>query len=177
MAGEGAPAVEPDTGAVADGSDVGRRRTWLRRTAVAVIGAIGLTMCATRGLSPWEVEARVAGAVRAHPDSTNRELARVIGKEFTDDAAQHSGSDGAPFSPVSDSGISGTPIVRRLASDGTVRVALVYAEAPFIPTGYGDVYCLVVDVPVEGASHRRMVEADFSRPDHCAHAHAEVAQG
>lgn len=137
--------------------------------------AIAATMFVTRGLSPSEAEARVADVVRSHADGTERELARAISAESADSDPEYSGPDGAAFSPVSRSGITGTPIVRRLSHD-RVRVALVYAEAPVIDSGWGDMYCLVIDVAAKGASHRRTVWADFSRPNHCAHTHREVAQ-
>lgn len=171
MAGVDAPPLDPPSqGPVAEAAPSGRRK-WLRWIVVAVTVAIAAATCATRGLSPWEVEARIADVVRSHPDSTKRELARAIATEFSDDDPAYSGSDGAAFSRVRESGIAGSPIVRRLPGDGTVRVAVVYAEAPVIPTGWGDMYCLVIDVPVDGASHRTRVEGDFTRPDHCARAH------
>lgn len=160
--------AHPDE-AVAGGARI-RRRKWLRWAVVAVALTITAAMCATRGLSPWEVEARVAEVVRSHPDSSRRELQRAIADAFADSAAEYRGADGAPFSRVRDSGIAGEPVVRRVGEDGTVRVAIVYAEAPLIATGWGDMYCLVIDVPVEGATHRARVEGDFTRPDPCAHA-------
>ena len=150
-----------------------RRHKLVRWTVVAVVIATATGVAVTRGLSPWEVEARVAEVVRSHPESTRRELVRAIADEFTDGGATFRGSDGAAFSPVGDSGIVGEPVVDRF-DDGTVRVAVAYAEAPVIPTGWGDMYCLVIDVPIDGGTHRAMAPADFTRADHCAGALADV---
>jgi hypothetical protein len=165
--GATAPGARPDEVA----ADDSRRshRKWFRWTIVAALVVIAAGMCATRGLSPWEVEARVAEVVRSHPASSARELERVIAEEFADNDATYRGSDGVPFSPVSDSGIAAEPRVR-VSEDEAVRVALLYAEAPVISTGSGDMYCVVVDVQVDGTTHRTRVEADFSRPDACGHA-------
>jgi hypothetical protein len=153
---------------VADDSRPARRR-WLRRAFVAVLIVIAAAMWATRGLSPWEMEARVAGVVRSHPGTSAHELERMIAEEFADSDATYRGSDGTPFSPVSDSGVAGEPVVH-VSGEGTVRVALLYAEAPVIPTGWGDMYCVVVDVEVAGGTRRTRVQPDFTRPDACAHA-------
>lgn len=171
---DGASVSAPPDGAAAD-SWYARRRTQLIWAVVAGAVAIALGVCASRGLSPSDVEARVGDVVRSHPDSTRGELARAIADEFTDSKPTYRGSDGAAFSPVRDGGIVGAPLVRRVGNAGTVRAVIVYAEAPVIPTGWGDMYCLVIDVPVEGPTQRAAVEADFTRPDHCAHAHREVA--
>jgi hypothetical protein len=151
------------------------RSKTVRWTIVVLALSIAMATCVMRGLSPWEVEARVAEVVRANPDGTEQQLVRAISDEFADDGPRYSASDGAAFSPVSRSGISGTPIVRRVAEDDVVRVAVAYAEAPVIPSGWGDMYCLVIDVPAKGAPHRRTVQADFTTGDLCAHAHDEVA--
>ena len=164
------------TGAVVNDDPRQRRRKRIRWAAIGVAVAIATAMCATRGLSPWEVEARVADVVREQPNGTARQLAAAIAVEFADSGASFSDGEGTPFNAVTDSGIAGAPIVRRVSEGGMVRVAVVYAEASFIPGGTGsDMYCLVVDVPLKGATSRTRVEADFSRPDHCAHAQAEVA--
>lgn len=149
-----------------------RRRRGIRRVAIGLTFTAAFGMWATRGLNEWEVESRVADAVRAHGYTTDG-LARAIEREFSDTRPEYSSEAGAPYNPVSASGISAAPLVRRL-DDDTVRVTVEYAEADVIPTGWGAQYCVVVDVPTRGPSHRTIVEPEYHRVDPCARAHLEV---
>ncbi len=159
----------------ADTGPQDRRRRWIRWLVIGVTVTVATAICATRGLNMWEVESRVADVVRAHQNSTRAEVARAVEREFADSSPQYLDMAGAPHNPVSASGVSRGPLVQRFEDD-TVRVTVEYAEADIIPTGSGVIYCLVIDVPVKGASHRNTAEPEFHNREPCGRAHLEVAQ-
>lgn len=174
MAGVLAVEVDHQSEAADDATD-GRGRRWTRWVAVGIALTVAAAAWATRGLDPWDVESRVADVVRTNPDATDSELGRAIAEAFADNGTLYSDGAGVPHNPVTTSGVDSIAFVRRFEND-TVRVTVEYAEADVIPTGAGVKYCVVIDVPTVGASHRTTVQADFSRPDHCSRAHVEVAQ-